>query len=95
MWALLRGDPALADPGAAASGGQRSAEDIVRELARLSPLDDDRRREAEAKALGVRLSTLDRLVAQARGAEAGQAGAEAPRFADDAEAPWATPVDGA
>ncbi len=53
---------------------------VVQRLAALSPMDYDRRREDEAKRLGVRVSTLDAEV-QKRRVEA-----------KPPEAPWASPL---
>ena len=44
------------------------AETVARELAKLSPLAYDQRREEEAKRLGVRAKTLDETVRRIRGA---------------------------
>jgi putative DNA primase/helicase len=66
---------------------------VVQRLAALSPMDYDRRREDEAKRLGVRVSTLDAEV-QKRRVEAKPP--EAPcGFALDDPEPWPEPVDGA
>jgi hypothetical protein len=72
-----------------------TGEAIIR-LAGLSPIAYDRARETEAKTLGIRVGTLDRVVAQARvpAAESGGQG-QATTFADDDDQPWPEPLDGA
>ena len=66
------------------------AEAVARELAKVSPLEYDRKRQAEADRLGVRVTTLDSEVARHRGQPADhEAGQMFP--ADD---PWPEPVDG-
>jgi Protein of unknown function (DUF3631) len=71
-------------------------DETIARLAALSPIEYDRAREAEAQALGIRVSTLDRMVAQARGNGEDPAGqGHAITFADDEETPWPAPVDGA
>ncbi len=62
----------------------------VYRLAALSPLEYDRVRESEAKTLGVRVTTLDRVIAQTRGGT----DKEPPALVEDLE-PWPAPVEGA
>lgn len=61
--------------------------EAVRHLAALSPIEYDRRRESEAERLGVRLTTLDRLVRDARHVDAN------PGVAVNDIEPWPDPVD--
>ena len=68
------------------------AEAVAQELAKLSPLAYDQRREEEAKRLGVRAATLDKVVNGYRKAEAGEDEA-ATNFTDPV--PWPDLVDGA
>jgi len=70
-----------------------SAAEIAR-LAGLPPLQYDREREAAAKRLGCRTSTLDSLVAQQRGEAAGASGQGRPLDLHEPE-PWPDPIDGA
>lgn len=70
-----------------------SGDQNIRELAALTPIQYDKIRESEAKALGVRSSTLDAEVKKARGGGASDAGGTAVLFED--LAPWPEPVDGA
>lgn len=65
----------------------------IAELTKLKPLDYELRREAEAKALGFRVSFLDKEVEARRPRPKGEADAEG---ADPFEAvePWAEPVNG-
>lgn len=82
----------VAEPPAAT--GETDDQAIAR-LAALPPLQYDRGREAEAKRLNVRVGTLDKLVARARGDEAEDDGAQgSPLPFEDLE-PWPEPVDGA
>jgi len=67
------------------------AEAAARELAKLSPLAYDQRRDEEAKRLGVRVAVLDAAVRGYRKAEAGEDEAVAP-FTDPE--PWHEPVNG-
>ena len=46
---------------------EESEEETIARLYRLDPIEYDRVREAEAEALDIRMSTLDKMVAQARG----------------------------
>jgi hypothetical protein len=70
--------------------------ETIARLAALSPIAYDRAREAKAQALGIRLSTLDHIVAQARGnGEEPSGQGQAITFADDEETPWPESVDGA
>ena len=62
-------------------------------LAALSPLEYDRRRAKEAKRLGVRLGTLDKLARQ-RGAEADANAAGGSSVAFPEPEPWPEPVAG-
>lgn len=69
-----------------------SDEAVYEELARLSPADYDRRREAAAEKLEIRVSTLDAEVSRRRAPA--DDGRGAPADFADAE-PWPEPVDGA
>lgn len=66
---------------------------LLQELAELSPLAYDRRREEAAKQLGVRVSALDAEVAARRSCQAEEGGNGTPVLFTDPE-PWADPVDG-
>ncbi len=70
------------------------AGEIVQELARLSPIEYDRRREPEAKKLGIRVTTLDDEVKKTKitGTESNDQGQQL-QFEDPE--PWPEPVDGA
>jgi Protein of unknown function (DUF3631) len=71
--------------------------DTTAEIARLAglpPLQYDREREAAAKRLGCRTSTLDQLVATHRGKPAAAPGQGRPLDLPEPE-PWPQPVDGA
>jgi hypothetical protein len=77
----------------ASAGG---ADETIARLAALSAIEYDRTREAEAQTLGIRVSTLDRIVAHARGNGDDPAGqGHAITFIDDDETAWDEPVDGA
>ena len=65
-------------------------EQTLARLAALSPLDYDRARKEEAKRLGVQVSTLDAMVALARGGDVRESAA----VFDDVE-PWPDAVNGA
>jgi len=65
-------------------------EQTIMRLAALAPIDYDRVRVEEAERLGIRVSTLDSLVAQARGEEEESAGAALFPGVDS----WPQPVDG-
>jgi hypothetical protein len=69
---------------------------LLEELATLSPIDYDRRRIESAERLGIRVSTLDRIIAQARGTNDESAGqGYAITFSDDKDTPWPAQVEGA
>ena len=69
--------------------------DTVARLAAMPPIEYDRVREVEADRLKVRLSTLDKQVAMARGrGHQSQSGDAGDGFLIDPE-PWPDPVDGA
>ncbi len=75
----------------------RGGEDLntaVAELAKLPPLEYDRVREDRAKALGVRMSTLDTEVAKARSFEEDVEGQGSEVMLTE-PTPWETPVEGA
>jgi len=82
--------------GAPAEPFDETMEEAVNRLAALAPLEYDRRREAEARRLGVRLPTLDSEVASVRTASGGNAVSSPSdgHLLSDAE-PWGEPVDGA
>ncbi len=61
---------------------------VVAELAKLSPLEYDKRRDAAAEQLSVRVSTLDKVVAAER------SGGHENEVVEPLE-PWPDPVDGA
>lgn len=67
-------------------------DDVIRELAALSPMAYDRVRESKAKELGVRVGTLDKLVAEVRNEITAQQSAAELVSADE---PWSESVDGA
>src|SRR5262245_22123139 len=66
---------------------------LLAELASLSPIDYDRRRESAAKLLGVRVSTLDAAVSAQRFTIEAQNVTE--QLAAATPAPWPDAVDGA
>lgn len=74
------------------STGDKSAEDVLLELAALTPMEYDGVREAAAKQLGVRVGTLDVEVAQRRVLPADDGQGTAVEF--PAVEPWPYPVDG-
>jgi len=84
-----------ADPSAMSADAETGQTDLlsvaVSRLAALSALEYDRVREGEAKSLGVRLSTLDRVVAQTHGSTDTKSPAA---LVEDLE-PWPVPVEGA
>lgn len=67
---------------------------VIEELARLSPVEYDRRREAEASKLGIRVATLDREVAllRRRDLDAPSHAGTSTLFPD--VTPWPKPVNG-
>lgn len=65
----------------------------VNRLAKLSPLEYDRKREAEAEKLGVRASTLDKMVKSARSEASEESGSGHAVTLDDPE-PWPHEVAG-
>ena len=69
-----------------------SDENTILELAALSLMEYDRVREAQAKDMGVRCGTLDKLVAEAR---AEQTAIQTAAELVSADEPWTEPVDGA
>ena len=83
--------------GSAATGAsQLSATDddeTITHLAKLSPVDYDRQREAAAQRLGCRASTLDAAVKAAR-ATPSDSGGQGQPLALPEPAPWHDPVDG-
>ena len=68
-------------------------DDLLTEMAGLSPIDYDRRRESAAKRLGVRVSTLDAEVAARRSTIEEQTVSE--QLAAATPEPWTDAVDGA
>ena len=68
---------------------EETTDETITRLSRLDPIDYDRVREAEAKALGIRMTTLEKVVDRARG----HGGAEESMFAEIT--PAATATDGA
>lgn len=76
-----------AQPVVLAPASERTDQDIVQRLAVLSPIEYDRIRKSEAKALGVRPATLDAMVKATRKEEA-----DASPFFEDVD-PWQDPVD--
>ena len=68
------------------------AASTIKRLAALSSIDYDRVREAEAKQLSVRLSTLDTLVEQHRKSVSDASSGQAVSFSEPK--PWSKPVDG-
>jgi hypothetical protein len=77
----------------AASGEVDATAEIAR-LAGLTPLEYDRQREAVAKRLGCRTSTLDQLVSKHRGEHVGAPGQGRPLDLPEPQ-PWPQSVDGA
>jgi len=67
----------------------------VERLAALSSTDYDRCRDAEAKALGVRVGTLDKLVAVLRGEAESDTAGQGRAITFEAVEPWPEPVNGA
>jgi len=74
----------------AAKGKPDIVVDPVQELAKMSPLEYDRVREDKAKELGVRVSTLDKEVAKARG----EYSEKSTDSVVEEISPWCDPVDG-
>jgi len=75
--------------------GLKTVDEIVADLARLSPLEYDQVRTQKAEALGVRLKTLDDAIEKARhGAEAQQSGESSTALAPPPPEPWPEEVDG-
>jgi putative DNA primase/helicase len=68
--------------------------EAVAALARLSPMEYDRRREEEAEQLGCRVGTLDKLVVQAR-KDSDPNTAQGSELVLPEPEPWPDPVDGA
>ncbi|MGC1891914.1 MAG: hypothetical protein WA709_38535, partial [Stellaceae bacterium] len=86
-----------ATPWTPPASDQRSGEADTAEIARLAALPElqyDREREATAKRIGCRTSTLNRLVAAHRGDAVGDRGQGRPLDLHEPE-PWPQPVDGA
>jgi putative DNA primase/helicase len=71
-----------------------SDDDTIRQLAALSPLEYDRRREAEAKKLGCKVATLDKLVEAKRPSETQHGLQGSAAICPDVEL-WPEAVDGA
>lgn len=67
----------------------------IERLAALSSTDYDRCREAEAKALGVRVGTLDKLVAVLRGEAESDTAGQGRAITFETVEPWPDPVNGA
>ena len=74
----------------AAKGKPDIAVDPIQELAKLSLMDYDLVRESKAKELGVRVCTLDKEVAKARGETAEESAGDVV----EELTPWSEPVDG-
>jgi putative DNA primase/helicase len=90
------GEQAVRDVVGGASEHARSDESIVAELAALDPIEYDRRREATAGLLGVRVATLDAEVAKRRPKPPTPAGDGGATFTDAwGVEPWPSAVDGA
>jgi putative DNA primase/helicase len=86
------------DEGSSAKGAEfaeRTLDDAatITQLAALPPLEYERERESAAERMGCRVSILDRLVAAARGGDAGPGQGRALDLR--APEPWPEPVDGA
>lgn len=64
--------PGDRDPGDRDLGTGHSVDETIDRLSRLDPIDYDRVRVADAKALGIRTTTLDKVVARARGDGVGE-----------------------
>lgn len=87
----LQNTEAIQDAPEAATGTEAISNDnhaVVERLAKLSPIEYDHTRKTEAKALGIRNTTLDKLVREQRKGKNQTDGMEF----DDVEA-WACPVD--
>jgi putative DNA primase/helicase len=69
-------------------GGETSDADRLAHLAGLSPIEYDRQRDAVAKAMGIRSTTLDKMVKELRQEKSGTEGIDF----DDVE-PWPHPVE--
>lgn len=89
--AVLAARPASSSENATADD-PKSDNGTIQRLATLSPLDYDRLRESEAERLGVRVATLDKLVAKARATDADDDAGSAVLF-DEVEA-WHETVNG-
>jgi len=87
---LRKYDPKPDSPGSSADAQPNPSAEGLARLAALSPLEYDRAREAAAKALGIRVSTLDKEVAACRGSDA----ADDDSVVEELE-PWPEPVSAA
>jgi putative DNA primase/helicase len=98
-WTILRAEGLLDHhlPSLAAADKfvveESSDEAVMQELAALTPLEFDRRRKTEAKKLGVRPATLDKLVAALRPKSEGELQGRGIDLGTIEH--WAEPVDGA
>jgi len=86
---------ALGSSECATSNGGGKDKALLEELARLSPIEYDRRREEASKQLGIRVTTLDEEIKHRRPRDsAGGEGDSAAALFPNIE-PWSEPVDGA
>jgi hypothetical protein len=74
-------------------GDKASDEQVFTELARLAPIDYDRQREAQAKKMKIRVTTLDSEVAKWR--NTGSTGLQGGNVITPEVDPWPEPVNGA
>jgi hypothetical protein len=97
LWSLVEQAPDWVEAGAAAEGEKArfatNEQWLIDELARLSDVDYDRRRNDAADELGVRRATLDNERSTRREAIAAERG-PAPLFGHWVVEPWPEPVDG-
>lgn len=73
---------------------KQSDDIIIKELAALSPMDYDKQREVKAKELGVRVGTLDKEVATARGESDTDTKGQGRKVELYQPEPWPEPING-
>lgn len=76
------------------TGADGAANETIARLAKLSPLEYDRVRQAEAERLGARVTTLDTAVERARPRDNANDGRQGEALTFERPTPWPDPVDG-